>query len=240
MGVSKIQRTDEILKILYEQGHIEVHEISARFGISEATARRDLHRMADEGLLEAVYGGATLPRNGNYSLHSRQARNIEAKRAIGQLAAEMVRNGDVVFIDSDLPVELESFSGLIDGLREGYSIVIGSRYHPDSQLNRNYYKTLKSRLYNWLIKIGFDTGISDHQCGFKSLKKEDLEDIILDVQDNKFFFDTELLIKARKKGLEIKEIPVTWTDTTERKSNISLREELEIVLKYIQFSFQQN
>ena len=75
---------------------------------------------------------------------------------------------------------------------------------------------------------------------FKSMKKQDLEEIILSVQDNKFFFDTELLINAKKKGLEIMEIPVTWTDTTERKSNISLREEVEIVLKYLQFTFQQN
>jgi len=146
----------------------------------------------------------------------------------------------VVFVDSDLPVELDAFPGLIEGLDEGYSIVIGSRYHPESKLNRNYYKTLKSRLYNWLIKIGFKTGLSDHQCGFKSLKKIDLKDIINDVQDNKFFFDTELLIKAKKKGLDIKEIPVKWTDTVERKSNISLQEEIEIVLKYIQFTFKRN
>lgn len=146
----------------------------------------------------------------------------------------------VVFIDSDLPVELEAFPGLIEGLAEGYSIVIGSRYHPESTLDRNYYKTLKSRLYNWLINAVFNTGLSDHQCGFKSMKKQDLEEIILSVQDNKFFFDTELLINAKKKGLEIMEIPVTWTDTTERKSNISLREEVEIVLKYLQFTFQQN
>ena len=146
----------------------------------------------------------------------------------------------VIFIDSDLPVQLHAFPGLIEGLDEGYSIVIGSRYHPDSKLNRNYYKTLKSRLYNWLINVAFKTGLSDHQCGFKSLRKKDLDEIINDVQDNKFFFDTELLIKARKKGLEIKEIPITWTDTIERKSNISLREEVEIVLKYIQFTFQRD
>jgi len=62
--------------------------------------RRDLRRMADEGLLELVYGGATLPRKGNYSIHYRQTRNIEAKRLIGRLAAELVHNDDSLFIDS--------------------------------------------------------------------------------------------------------------------------------------------
>lgn len=146
----------------------------------------------------------------------------------------------VVFIDSDLPVELTAFRELIQGLDEGNSIVVGSRYHPESVLNRNYYKTLKSRLYNWLIDIVFATGISDHQCGFKSMKKSELVEIINDVEDNRFFFDTELLIKSKKKGLTIKEIPIIWTDTLERKSNISLWEEIEIVIKYIQFTFKQN
>jgi DeoR/GlpR family transcriptional regulator of sugar metabolism len=98
--VPKIRRKDEILRILYEQGHVEVRIISETFNVSEATVRRDLRRMNDEGLLELVYGGATLPRKGNFSLRSRQTRNMEAKRLIGQMAADLVRNGDSIFIDS--------------------------------------------------------------------------------------------------------------------------------------------
>lgn len=100
MNVSKIQRKDEILKVLYENGHLEVRDVSGRFGISEATVRRDLRRMADEGHLELVYGGATLPRKNSYSIRSRQTRDIEAKRVIGKLAADLVRNGDSIFLDS--------------------------------------------------------------------------------------------------------------------------------------------
>ena len=147
--------------------------------------------------------------------------------------------GIVIFIDSDLPVELSVLPHLIQGLQDGYSMVIGSRYHPESVLNRNYYKTLKSRLYNWLIDIVFSTGISDHQCGFKSLNKQELEDVMANIEDNRFFFDTELLIKAKKKGLKVKEIPITWTDTVERKSNISIWEEIEIMYKYLQFTLNQ-
>ena len=72
------------------------------------------------------------------------------------------------------------------------------------------------------------------------MKKRDLDQIINDVEDNRFFFDTELLIKAKKRGLAIKEIPITWADTLERKSNISIWEEIEIVIKYIQFTIKQN
>lgn len=99
-NVTKIRRKEEILNLLYENGHVEVRDISRRFNVSEATTRRDLRRMADEGLLELVYGGATLPRKGNYSINSRKTRNIDAKRIIGRVAAGLVKNGDSLFLDS--------------------------------------------------------------------------------------------------------------------------------------------
>lgn len=99
-NITKIRRKDEILKILLEQGHVEVRAISERFNVSEATVRRDLRRMADEGILDLVYGGATLPRKGNYSVHTRQTQNVEAKRVIGKLAADLVQHEDSIFISS--------------------------------------------------------------------------------------------------------------------------------------------
>lgn len=104
MNVSKLQRKDKILELLYERGHVEVREIAESFDVSEATARRDLRRLADEDQLELVYGGATLPRRGNYSFQARQARNIEEKRLIGRMAAALVRNGDSILLESGTTV----------------------------------------------------------------------------------------------------------------------------------------
>ncbi|MFP4378916.1 MAG: DeoR/GlpR family DNA-binding transcription regulator [Candidatus Sumerlaeia bacterium] len=99
-NITKIQRKDQILKALLEKGNVEVRQISNAFQVSEATIRRDLRQMADEGLLELVYGGATLPRKGNYPIAARKTRNVEAKRLIGRLAAQLVQPGDSIFIDS--------------------------------------------------------------------------------------------------------------------------------------------
>lgn len=101
MSISKLQRKDQILKALYEKGHLEVRELSLRFSISEATVRRDLRRLADDDLIELVYGGATIPRKNNFSIRGRQARNIEAKEIIGRLAVhKLVREGDCIFVES--------------------------------------------------------------------------------------------------------------------------------------------
>lgn len=104
-NLTKIQRKERLLDTLMDQGHIEVRQASERFDVSEATIRRDLRTMADEGLMELVYGGATLPRKGNYSFRSRKSRNMEAKRLIGKTAAALVRDGDSLFIDSGTTAE---------------------------------------------------------------------------------------------------------------------------------------
>jgi len=98
--MSTKQRRDQIMARLYEVGHVEVRELSTSLAISEATVRRDLRLLADEGSLELVYGGATLPRASDFSFLSRTQRNIDAKRVVGRLAAELVQDCDQLYLDS--------------------------------------------------------------------------------------------------------------------------------------------
>ena len=56
------------------------------------------------------------------------------------------------------------------------------------------------------------TPISDAQCGFKALSQSAAQKLLPKVQDNAFFFDTELLLIAQKRGMSIHEVPVTWED----------------------------
>lgn len=94
------QRRDLILKTAYARGSVDVKSLAREMGISEATVRRDLRLLAEENLIELVYGGATLPRSADFSFRARSLRNIEAKRTIGRLAAELVRDHDQIFMDS--------------------------------------------------------------------------------------------------------------------------------------------
>lgn len=151
----------------------------------------------------------------------------------------MAKGDYLIFIDADLPVELTAFPNLVNYLDKGYDIVVGSRYHEESILERSPYKTFKSRLYNYIINTVFGTSIKDHQCGFKSFRKTSMQGVFPMVNDSKFFFDTELLIRAKKAGLSIKEISVTWRDLGERKSNINLKEEIIILYKTLEFVYKK-
>lgn len=77
-----------------------VKDLAEHLEVSEATIRRDLKALADEGKLELVHGGATLPRRTDYSFRSKGMRNVDAKRVVGRLAAELVSNGDQILVDS--------------------------------------------------------------------------------------------------------------------------------------------
>ncbi|MHC4905642.1 MAG: DeoR/GlpR family DNA-binding transcription regulator [Planctomycetota bacterium] len=94
------QRRDEILSLAYQSGHVSVRKIADRLDVSEATVRRDLHELADEGLLQLTHGGASVTRNSDYSFLSKSTRNLTAKKVIAEIAADIIHNGDQIFLDS--------------------------------------------------------------------------------------------------------------------------------------------
>lgn len=100
MENSQGQRGEVILAQLLEQGHVTIKDLAGRLGVSQATVRRDLKALAQSKQIELVHGGATRVRNLDYSFHSKSGRNVEAKRVIGALAAELVGDGEQVFLDS--------------------------------------------------------------------------------------------------------------------------------------------
>jgi DeoR family fructose operon transcriptional repressor len=77
-------------------------ELSSLLGVSEATVRRDLEWMENEGILYRTHGGAILSQHLQFEPEytQRAKRQVEEKRAIGGLAASLIDDGDIVFINS--------------------------------------------------------------------------------------------------------------------------------------------
>lgn len=77
-------------------------ELSSLLGVSEATVRRDLEWMENEGILYRTHGGAILSQHLQLEPEytQRAKRQVEEKRAIGGLAAAMIEDGDIVFVNS--------------------------------------------------------------------------------------------------------------------------------------------
>ena len=126
----------------------------------------------------------------------------------------------VSYMDVDLSTDLTAFPPLIQAIEDGYDIAIGSRFLGGSKVKRSFKRELTSRGYIVLIKVLFWSKFSDAQCGFKALSRRAVRELVPLVEDNEWFFDTELLILAEKKRFRIKEIPVVWVEDPDSRVRI--------------------
>ena len=127
----------------------------------------------------------------------------------------------VSYMDVDLSTDLSAFPHMIQALEEGYDLAVGSRLARDARVYRRTLKReITSRGYNLLIKAMFFTRFSDAQCGFKALTRATAQALVPHVVDPGWFFDSELLILAEKRGFRIKDIPVTWTDDPDTRVKV--------------------
>ncbi len=131
-------------------------------------------------------------------------------------------DADIVsYMDVDLSTDLAHFPQLVGALESGYHVAVGSRLSRDSQVTRAFKREFISRGYNLLIKSMFLTPFPDAQCGFKALTRQAAQSIIPGIENNNWFFDTELLIIAARRGYRIKSIPVKWDDDPTSTVNIT-------------------
>jgi len=117
------------------------------------------------------------------------------------------------YMDVDLSTGLDALLPLVEPLLEGRAdVAIGTRLARDSHVVRGPKRELISRVYNRLLQITLHTRVSDAQCGFKAVRTEVAKELLPAVEDQAWFFDTELLIFAERNGLRIHEVPVVWVD----------------------------
>ena len=128
----------------------------------------------------------------------------------------------IVFMDADLATSLNHLPKLILLIERGYDGAIGSRHSKGSSLSRTLLRALSSKAYNLLVRLLFGSEVRDHQCGFKAFSRKAIESLLKDVESDGFIFDTELIVKAKKKGFLIVEVPVSWTEPYGRRSKFNL------------------
>ncbi|WP_043629430.1 bifunctional glycosyltransferase family 2/GtrA family protein [Nonomuraea candida] len=129
---------------------------------------------------------------------------------------------DVVsYMDVDLSTDLDAFLPLVAPLLSGHSdLAIGTRLARAARVERGPRREFISRSYNLLLRLGMGAGFSDAQCGFKAVRTEVAQALLPAVEDEQWFFDTELLLLAERHGLRIHEVPVDWVDDPDSRVDI--------------------
>jgi len=127
----------------------------------------------------------------------------------------------VAYMDVDLSSSLNSLLPLVAPLLSDHSSVsIGSRLVGGARVVRSSKRERISRAYNLLLKVLLRSRFSDAQCGFKAARADIARLLLEEVEDDDWFFDTELLVRAQRHGLRINEVPVDWTEDPDSRVDI--------------------
>lgn len=163
---------------------------------------------------------AELSRTHEYVKHlhsdARQGRGKALNRAF------KYASGDILcYIDVDLATDMKHLRQLIDAIRyDGYDFSTGSRMMPQSDVKRPLKRGFASKGFNLFTRTLLRSKLYDHQCGFKAFKRESLFVLLDSIEDEHWFWDTELLVRAQHADYKVKEFPVIWRHGGATKVNL--------------------
>ncbi|MBU4374035.1 MAG: glycosyltransferase, partial [Euryarchaeota archaeon] len=145
----------------------------------------------------------------DFVVHLHSDERLGRGRALNR--AFKASKGEILgYIDVDLATDMKYLRELIQSIRDGYDFATGSRMLPESNVKRPFKRGFASKGFNFLARFVLGSKLYDHQCGFKSFKREALFGLMDDVKDTHWFWDTELYVRAQHAGFKVKEFPVEW------------------------------
>lgn len=118
----------------------------------------------------------------------------------------------ILMSDADLSTPLDDWRGLRAAVLAGADIACGSRSVPGAQVGKPppFHRRVLSRVFNLLVRLAGVNDIRDTQCGFKLFKAAVAKRVFERLRIRRFAFDVELIVRARKMGFRVVEVPVTW------------------------------
>jgi len=134
-------------------------------------------------------------------------------------------NYDLIFtMDADFSHQPKYLIDLLEKTKE-YELVIGSRYVKDGQIrNWSIHRLILSRGANIYVRMVTGLPVYDSTGGFNCYQRQALEKIELDrILSDGYAFQIEMKYRLWRKGISLKEIPITFIDRSRGKSKISKR-----------------
>jgi uncharacterized protein (TIRG00374 family) len=127
----------------------------------------------------------------------------------------------LVYFDTDLATDMRHLEELVESIRtEGCDVATGSRWISGQEADRPAKRGVPSRAFNGLTRLFLRSELRDHQCGFKAFDRDALDALVPVVQDQHWFWDTEILVKAQRRGYRVKEFAVDWEPKGDTKVDL--------------------
>lgn len=158
-------------------------------------------------------------------MKAKRCRVLHSDERLGKGGAlgRAIRESDCeifAYMDVDLSSDIRELKRLISGVEKETPISTGSRLMPGSKTKRGFTREFAGRSFNFLVRLLLGSKVRDHPCGFKAFRRKDILPILDQVKDTRWFWDTELLVKAQRAGLKVDEFPIEWSEKGESKVRI--------------------
>lgn len=163
--------------------------------------------VVDDGSLDSTRLKAS-----NYASNNGHVRVVGYRKNMGKGYAVKTgfihSAGDaVVFVDSDLEIDMEKVTSYVEALRHG-DIVIASKWHPESIVEMPSVRRILGHGFNILVRLMTGVKSKDTQTGLKAIRRKAFEQIFPRLAVKRYAFDVELLAVANLYGLKVVELPV--------------------------------
>lgn len=135
------------------------------------------------------------------------------------VGVEASRGDEILLTDADLSTPIEELDKLQAALENGAGVAIGSRAVRGSrvEISQPVYRVVMGKAFNLIVQAVLLPGIWDTQCGFKLFRADVAHRVFADLVTDGFGFDPEVLYRARRQGVKIAEVPVTWRNSAPTK-----------------------
>ncbi|PSQ29438.1 glycosyl transferase [Halobacteriales archaeon QS_9_67_15] len=155
-----------------------------------------------------------------------RVRHVHSDERLGrggalEYAFERADGDTLVYFDTDLATDMRHLEELVESVRSGeYDVATGSRWMPENKADRPARRAVSSLGYNTLVRLFLRSDLQDHQCGFKAISREAFEALRGEVEDEHWFWDTEVLVLAQRRGYRVREFSVDWEPKGDTKVDL--------------------
>ncbi len=136
--------------------------------------------------------------------------DFSGKGAAVKAGMKHARGAVVVTADADLAVDPSNFGALVERARDGVVAMASRSVAGSKRVGEPFSRFIAGRGFNFVVRALVLPTIKDSQCGFKAFGREAGLELLSRTRSTGWAFDVEFLAHARKAGLELVEVPVTW------------------------------
>lgn len=141
------------------------------------------------------------------------------------------------YLDVDLEVHCRYIPSLIRAIERGADVATLRRIYAFQLRSLDRY--FMSRGYTWLVRRLLDAPLHDTETGYKFFRRENVLPLLDEIEDPGWFWDTEFMVRALRRGLRIVEVPGAYIRRFDKRSSVSgLRDSVDYFVRLLRFRRQ--